>query len=102
MVKSDASLSRLYSHMRHPSFSAIALVLLARPSMTLDRYFNLASLGHDFSQGSAGRCADQLHVPSVESRPRGPPISGSSVAKKENNTEGFIIGPGQPIFITVP
>jgi len=37
VVESDASLSRLYSHMRHPSFSAIAIVLLARPSMTLDR-----------------------------------------------------------------
>jgi len=37
LVKSDASLSRLYSHMRHPSFSAITIVLLARPSMTLDR-----------------------------------------------------------------
>jgi len=37
VVESDASLSRLYSHMRHPSFSAIAIILLARPSMTLDR-----------------------------------------------------------------
>ena len=69
LVKSDASLSRLYSHMRHPSFSAITIVLLARPSMTLDRYLNVAFLSHDFSQGSAGRCADQLHVPCMESRP---------------------------------
>ena len=69
VVKSDASLSRLYSHMRHPSFSAIAIVLLARPSMTLDRYLNLAFFRRDFFQGSAGCCADQLHVPCMESRP---------------------------------
>merc|ERR1712130_378967 len=37
VVESDESLSRLYSHMRHPSFSAIATILLTRPSMTLDR-----------------------------------------------------------------
>ena len=42
VVESDASLSRLYSHMRHPSFSAIAIILLARPSMTLDRYLKLS------------------------------------------------------------
>lgn len=37
VVEKDPSLMRLYSHMRHPSFSAIAIILVARPSMTLDR-----------------------------------------------------------------
>eukprot|EP00090_Calanus_glacialis_P021140 TRINITY_DN32630_c0_g1_i2.p1 TRINITY_DN32630_c0_g1~~TRINITY_DN32630_c0_g1_i2.p1 ORF type:complete len:237 (+),score=66.65 TRINITY_DN32630_c0_g1_i2:97-807(+) len=33
----DSSLTRLYSHMRHPSFSSLSIILLARPMMTLDR-----------------------------------------------------------------
>lgn len=33
----DPSLTRLYSHMRHPSFSALTFILLARPSFSLDR-----------------------------------------------------------------
>lgn len=37
VVENDPSLSRLYSHMRHPSFSAFALILVVRPTMTLDR-----------------------------------------------------------------
>jgi len=37
VVEIDPSLSRLYSHMRHPSFSAIAIILVVRPTMTLDR-----------------------------------------------------------------
>ena len=44
VVESDESLSRLYSHMRHPSFSAIAIILLARPSMTHDRCLKLPFL----------------------------------------------------------
>eukprot|EP00092_Neocalanus_flemingeri_P035625 GFUD01038783.1.p1 GENE.GFUD01038783.1~~GFUD01038783.1.p1 ORF type:complete len:265 (-),score=81.26 GFUD01038783.1:115-828(-) len=35
--KCDSSLTRLYSHMRHPSFSSLSIILLARPVMTLDR-----------------------------------------------------------------
>ena len=78
--------------------------------MTLDRY-----LERDFPllmicnfQGSAGYCPDQLHVPGMESRPRGPQISGNSVAQEEKNTEGLIIGSGQPasqlayMFLIVP
>merc|ERR1711872_658408 len=33
----EQSLLRLYSHMRHPSFSSLSPILLARPIMTLDR-----------------------------------------------------------------
>ena len=101
VVEIDPLLSRLYSHMRHPSFSAIAIILVVRPTMTLDRY-----LKHDFPflmickfQSSAGCCPDQLHVPSMESRPRGPQISESSVAQEESNPEGFMIGPSKPKFI---
>ena len=103
MVENDPSLSRLYSHMRHPSFSAIALILVVRPTMTLDRYLEC-----DFPllmicnfQGSAGYCPDQLHVPGMESRPRGPQISESSMAEEESNPERFMIGPSKPKFIHV-
>jgi len=103
VVENDPSLSRLYSHMRHPSFSAFALILVVRPTMTLDRY-----LERDFPllmicnfQGSAGYCPDQLHVPGMESRPRGPQISESSMAEEESNPERFMIGPSKPKFIHV-
>jgi len=37
VVECDPSLARLYSHMRHPSFTALSIILLARPTMTYDR-----------------------------------------------------------------
>jgi len=43
-VECDSSLTRLYSHMRHPSFSSLSIILLARPIMTLDRAFLAAIL----------------------------------------------------------
>ena len=37
VMECDPSLVRLYSHMRHPSFTALSIILLARPTMTYDR-----------------------------------------------------------------
>lgn len=40
----DPSLTRLYSHMRHPSFSCLLLVLITRSTMSLDRLLLAALL----------------------------------------------------------